>query len=125
MVAGVGDEQIAISVDRHSVRVREQRFGCRTAISAESSIAGETRIAPRHCANDAGRSDLADAVVLTIRNEQVTRLVCGDVQRTYHQSGGRRAAISTKTSIAHSCQGADDTREVYPPDATVVVVRNQ
>src|SRR5207249_8600108 len=103
VVVRVGDEEIARRVHRQTPWGRELGGSCRTPISAKVICSGA-----RNGGDDAGRVHLADAVVLSVGDEQIPCRVHLHTPWGPELSGGRRAAVSAEASCSAARNGGDD-----------------
>ena len=119
MVAAVGDEHIAVNVDRQSTRKVQlcTRGGATLATKTIRPGPRERGDYPRlngHSPN---------AVVGIVDDEHVAVAVQRQHKRTIQTCARRRTAVATKPGHASPCQRGDDPRpHCHPPDAVIGVV---
>src|SRR4029453_2757475 len=116
VVVRVGDKKIAALIHGDTERVPEFRGRCRPAVSAEARNS-----ITRHGADDAGRSDLTNTVVVGVGDEEIAVLVHGDSVRKRQYCGSCRAAVSAEAicSVAFARHEANSSRGRDLPDALV------
>src|SRR5262249_61079220 len=90
---------------------------------AVSQLAG----AGRACngADQAGRSHLADAIVPTVSDEEITRSIHGYSIWLAQLGRRRRTAVTAEPGDASACNRADDTGRSHLADAIVATVSHE
>src|SRR5262249_59841809 len=90
---------------------------------AVSQLAG----AGRACngADQAGRSHLADAIVPTVSDEEITRSIHGYSIWLAQLGRRRRTAVTAEPGAAIACNRADDTGRSHLADAIVADLRDE
>ena len=121
MVVGVGNEKVTRGVDGDAGRGRQldARGGAPVAAEAGTAGAGGGRDDPGR------RRDLTDAVVIRVRDEEVTRGVDGDTRRGLQLGAGGGAAVVERATAAAGDGGDDTARGRYLADAAVRGVRDE
>src|SRR5262245_39992438 len=113
VVFGIGDEKVSLRIDRYITRLVQLGGGSRAAVSAEakSPVAGHSR-------DDAGRIDLANAIVEGVGEEQIAFTICRHARGRAELSGDSGSEVSAKTSqCAVARHGGNDPGEVDLADA--------
>jgi hypothetical protein len=94
----IGDEEIAGTVHSDSAGGVEPRGSCRPRVSAEASCS-----VARYSGDDPSWSDLPNAVISLVRNEEVAARIHGDSSREVELGSSRRAPVSTEAGYTSPC----------------------
>src|SRR5262249_22770441 len=94
IIRGVDNQQIALIVQRHALRVIQLCLDCRTAVARESRDT-----VPRYRSDRSVKRDLADAVILRIGEVYVARDVDRHPGRYVQLGPRRRREVARKTAI--------------------------
>src|SRR5262245_59914967 len=95
MVAGIGNQQIARSVEDNVSRSIQSGADCRAAVAAETRVA-----VARYCSDDARSVYLPDAMVAGIDNIDIARAVYSCGLRSVESGDRRQSAVSDKRDAA-------------------------
>ena len=127
------DDAIRIHfTDAIIMRVRNikipRRIKSHAGSRTERGIGGKVPVVrnpPRHGRDDAVRSDLADAVVASVRNQEIAEAVHGHVLRTGQIGVGCGTAITGKTHRAIAGNGGDDIVCANLANAIIARIHNE